>query len=131
MYHASAHMLEDWFYNLFTGYYMYLVDVMLLVQEYGDQWVEHSMACITLSNIFSNVGHGAARAIYWPKDSPWSPRHTREFAQETHFGNAKSAANFGQGLRLVFAFSSHSCHTTPAHFTIFHFIAFRSRPTLA
>jgi hypothetical protein len=89
LYELSNQMLEDWLYNQLTGYYMILMDLMLLMEEFGNKWTEHHHHTTTLSNNCSNVGHAIARALHWPEKSPFSPRHTREWSEECHFSNVE------------------------------------------
>lgn len=96
LYNTSYSTLEDWFYNQMVGYYMTLADIMLLMEEFGQSWTEHGLAGITYSNTFSNVGHGSARAVYWPAEAPFSPFHTREKAEECHYGRVKTQKHSGR-----------------------------------
>ena len=115
LYQQSHHHMEDWFYNQMTGYYMVLIDVMLLIEEHGRDWLEHALHTTPIGNQLANVGHGAARAVMWPAKSPFSPHHTREVAEEQHYGNVKSKHKSGLFVISHLHVFAVTCHASPLH----------------
>ena len=81
--------IEDSFHNAMTGYYMILMNIMILKGQHGDNWESHFLPLVTIQNMLHCVGHFVSRAINWPEDIPFLPWCTRELAIEYHFGAVK------------------------------------------
>jgi hypothetical protein len=109
MYNESGDVLENWIYNHLTGYYFMLMDIMILQDEHGKSLELHSIHTTTIANSLSNSGHALARATYWPPKAPFSPHHTREWAEECHYGNVKSK---NAGAIDVLHLLAYVCHST-------------------
>jgi len=83
--------VEEAFYNVMTGYYLVIINIMELEEEWGKDWWQHYQHEISLGNLLSNAGNFVVRAIYWCKKMPFNPDKTRELKQEQHYGRIKEA----------------------------------------
>ena len=82
--------IEQIIFNNLCGYYFVHFNIMTLQKEFGDQWTAHFLPLVTVQNSFSDVGHLAARCLFYPVDVPFLLPKQREVPIEHHFGECKS-----------------------------------------
>ena len=90
--------VEEMFVNVMCGYYILFINIMLLEEEYGEEWEKHSLPLVTLQNTFADCGCFVVRATQIPPNLPFMNANTIEYGQELHFSTVKGLIPNPRGM---------------------------------
>jgi hypothetical protein len=93
--------VEEMFVNVLSSYYMLLINIYMLQQNYGEEWEKHSLPLVTIRNTLGDCGCFVVRCMHMPADLPLLGSCQQEWVQETHFSDVKNEAQNPRGMPKV------------------------------